>query len=108
MTQTNGTTSLINVGNVVKTVHQIDASSPTGFLDQVSLWVFNPDGAAQTLRLNICGGPNFDFVIAPGALVQILDEIPFFGLAANPASSLITAINVVGNADLTVWGYFTR
>jgi hypothetical protein len=92
-------------------IHQIDASSPTNFLDEVTIYVVNTDvGIPQTVRVTVAGGPSIDFLVLAGETRQIFLEQPFFGVPGQAAASQITLQNVTlqPGASLFAWGFFTR
>ncbi|MGL4255613.1 MAG: hypothetical protein ACRCSL_04710 [Microbacterium sp.] len=92
-------------------IHQIDASSPTNFLDEVTLFVANTDpNTDQTVRIVVAGGPNIDIVVPQGSVRAIFSEQPFFGVPGQAAQSQITLQNVTAQPGdpMIAWGFFTR
>jgi hypothetical protein len=92
-------------------IHQIDASSPTNFLDEVTLHVANTDTATdQVVRVIVAGGPSIDLEITASTTRAIFVEQPFFGVPGQTSQSQITLQNVTAQPgeDLVAWGFFTR
>lgn len=88
-------------------IHHIDASSPTNFLDQVTLLVQNNDAAAQTVRVVVANGPPIDVAVGANSTRTIFVDQPFFGQAGQPTNSTIT-VQALGGAGMVAWGFFTR
>jgi len=92
-------------------IHQIDASSPTNFLDEVTLFVANTDpNTDQTVRIVVAGGPNIDLVVPQGTIRAIFSGQPFFGVPGQASQSQITLQNVTAQPGdpMIAWGFFTR
>lgn len=91
------------------TLHQVDAtSSPTNFLDQVTLFLLNTGAADQTVDLVVLG-VTITVTVLAGEVLKVFDEQPFFGVAGTASSSLITAENTTTQAEnVFAYGFFTR
>jgi len=108
-TQT-GITSPVDVSDVATTVHVVDRSSPTNFLDEVTLYVTNNHTAAQVVEVDVLG-TSLLLSIAASSTEAVLATQPLF---ASPTASLAQASITVRNVTNTVadtikaFGFFTR
>lgn len=108
-TQT-GITSPVAVSNVATTVHVVDRSSPTNFLDEVTLYVTNNHTAAQVVDVDVLG-TTLSLSIAASSTEAVLVTQPLF---ASPTATLAQASITVRNVTNTVadtikaFGFFTR
>lgn len=86
------------------TLHTLDGTSAQNggpYIDELSLWVSNGSGGALNLTLTVGGGTPIVTAVAAGALVQVLDKIPF-------RSSGASVLAQGNGAGLVAWGYFVR
>lgn len=86
-------------------IHELDTTAP--FLDQVSLFVTNNDGGAQTVSVVVGSGPALLLEVQPNETLQIFDAQPFYGVQGQPAQSQIT-VQALGGVGMTAFGSFTR
>lgn len=99
------------VPNVAYVIHQVDASSPTNFLDIVTLYLRNADTVASTVEVTVCGGTPMPVLISAGAVAAVFFEQPFFGVPGQATQSQITLNNTTanpGDGEVFAYGYFTR
>ena len=88
-------------------IHQLDASSPTNFLDEVSLFVVNNDVATQNVSVVVANGPALVLSVPANSTRAIFSEQPFFGQPGQAANSQIT-VQALGGVGMVAYGFFTR
>ena len=91
-------------------IHQLDYSQ-NGYLDQVTLEIWNVDPTNdQVLRVTVCGQA-MDIQIAALSQVVVFNAQPFFGAPNSATSSQITVQNVDSSpvaGALLAFGHFSR
>lgn len=90
-------------------VHTTDASTAANGgprLDEISLWVNNPDETDQTCVVTV-DGTALTFIVPADSTVQVLENYPLRAAAAGTGAT----ITLTGAVDFTqprAYGYFTR
>ena len=111
MTSTStGITAPVAVAATATTVHVVDNSNPTNYLDQVTLYVTNNHTAAQVATISVLG-VSIAISIAANSTVLVLDGQPLFSApGASTSASSITVTNTTNTVadSMRAFGFFTR
>lgn len=94
-------------------IHQVDASSPTNFLDNVTLFLRNTDATtAATITVTVCGGTAMPVLVPVNSAVAVFVEQPIFGVPGQPTQSQIVLNNTTVYEQeanpVFAFGHFTR
>lgn len=99
---------LVPPGAAAAVIHQIDASVPVNFLDQVTLFLLNTGAAPQSIEV-VVAGTLITVAVPAGEIMRVFDEQPLFGVSGDAVASRITVRNVTAQPEnVFVFGYFTR
>ena len=91
-------------------IHQVDASSPTTYLDHVTLFLRNTDVTDAFVSVRVCGSPPIIVAVPASSEVKVFSEQPFYGVPGQPTQSQILLTNLAQSPGNPVfaWGWFHR